>query len=82
MKLSNAIKKLEKAGYTIAKTSISNKYTATKKDQRDYIQFCTQDDELIIIDLRRKGLDDDWTTDYHAGTYCQNLSQALRLITK
>lgn len=80
MKLSNAIKKLERNGFKVEKSeTMPNKYYATKEGLRDYITLHVQDDRLIIVDSRRKGQEDDPMTDYHAGTFCDNLSQAIRM---
>lgn len=77
----NAIKKLEKAGYTVKLVSgnKNRQYTATKDNHRRFINFYDQEGHVIIIDLRTKGHEDDSMTDYHAGTFCDNISQALRL---
>ena len=76
----NAIKKLQKAGFRVkASENMSNRYVAEKEGCRRFIEFLAQNGELIIIDLRRRGQEDDSMTDYHAGTFCDNLSQALRI---
>lgn len=80
MTVKNAIQKLKNKGYAVTETQ-KNTYYAEKENKRDYIKFLSQDGHLIIIDLRRKGQEDDPMTDYHAGTFCDNLSQALRLAT-
>ncbi len=80
MKTENAIKKLKKEGFEVKQSEhASNRYIAEKEGHRSFIEFITQNGSLIIIDLRRKGQDDDPCTDYHAGTFCDNLSQALRI---
>ena len=80
MKTENAIKKLQKAGFRVkVSENVSNRYIAEKEGCRDFIEFLSQDDKLIIIDLRHRGQEDDPMTDYHAGTFCDNLSQALRI---
>ena len=81
MKTQNAIAKLQKEGFSVQLLGelgkFNNRYKATKEGHQHYIEFLTQDDELIVIDLRRKGEEDDPMTDYHAGTFCKNLKQAL-----
>ncbi len=82
MKIVNAIKKLKKNGYKV--TSDKSRYTATKEGERHYIELMSQisyegEEEVIIIDVRREGQADDSMTDYHAGTFCDNLSQALAI---
>ena len=80
MKIENAIKKLKKEGFKVKQSErADNRYIAEKEGHRNFIEFITQDGSLIIIDLRRKGQEDDSLTDYHAGTFCDNLSQALRI---
>ena len=75
----NAIKKLKKEGYNIEELS-PMVYVADKPNQRDYIKLMIQNGRVIIIDLKIKGQEDELITDYHAGMFCRNLSQALRMI--
>jgi hypothetical protein len=80
MTIPNAIKKLEKNGFKVEESKhIKGRYIATLENNRHHIEFIDQDGEVIVIDLRTKGHDDDVMTDYHAGIFCDNISQAIRL---
>lgn len=76
MKTVNAIKKLEKAGAEI-KVRDNKFYTAFIGN--DAIDFIDQDGSAICIRIRSKNDHDDSMTDYSAGVYCDNLTQALRM---
>ena len=78
MKIQNAIKKLEKAGFKIKKPeNISNRYNAYH--QNEVIEFHDQDGLVICIKSRRISDVDDPQTDYSAGIFCDNISQAIRM---
>ena len=78
-----AIKKLQREGYNV--TQDKGRITAKKENQRHYIELLVNGkdvgdkSDIAIIDLRREGQDDDIMTDYHAGTFCDNLAQALSI---
>lgn len=89
MQTLNAIKKLEKAGFRIelAKgcglVDFNKRYIAIHPELAHYIEIMTQDDVdgngiVAVIDLRRPGQEDNPYTDYHAGTFCRNIAQAIR----
>lgn len=84
MTITNAIKKLEKSGFKVT-NSITNPgiYTAEKDGLKRFINFYSNGgtDDICIIDLRTKGREDDLQSDYHAGTFCDNISQAIRYAT-
>lgn len=78
MKVTNAIKKLEKAGFAVIKDSA--RYSARRKN--DIIEFMQNgggSDQAICIRIMSANDHDDMMTDYSAGTWCDNLSQAIRL---
>jgi hypothetical protein len=75
MQAANAVKKLTKAGFTIAKNG--NRYNATANGQ--VIRFIEQSDRIICINVRSANDHDDAMTDYSAGVYCDNITQAIRL---
>lgn len=76
MKTKNAIKKLEKNGFKV--TEDKGKFCATLENNRHSIEFYDQDGRVIVIDVRTEGHDDDIMTDYHAGIFARNISQAIR----
>ena len=81
MTKANAIKKLEKNGFKVeADKYTSNKFHATKEGFRRFLSFYIQDDSVIIVDLRTPGYEDDSMTDYHAGTFLDNISQGIRAV--
>ena len=78
MKVTNAIKKLEKAGFEVIKDAA--RYSARRKnDIIEFIQNGGGSDQAICIRIMSANDHDDMMTDYSAGTYCDNLSQAIRL---
>lgn len=81
MQTINALRKLEREGWSV-KERDGGKYHRTfiaeKPGFENFIELMTQGDNISIIDLRRYGMEDDVMTDYHAGTFCRNLAQAIR----
>lgn len=75
MQATNAVKKLNKSGFTV--TQSGNRYSA--QAGRNVIEFHQQDGEIICIRVRSANDHDDVMSDYSAGTWCDNLSQAIRL---
>ena len=78
MKITNAIKKLEKAGFKINKSG--GLYSA--KRGSDIINFRKNggdSDQVICIRVRSECDQDDQMTDYFAGVFCNNITQAIRL---
>lgn len=82
MTIQNAIKKLEKHGF---KTTIGNtgNVFAVNPHYKRWIEVMRNgnSDDIAVIDLRTPGQDDDIMTDYHAGTFCDNITQAIRYAT-
>ena len=78
MKITNAIKKLEKAGFEVINEG--SRYSARREnDIVEFIQNGGGSDQAICIRIMSADDQDDMMTDYSAGTYCDNLSQAIRL---
>ena len=77
MKLENAIKKLENAGYKVSQVSTSNTYNATMG--RKVIEFLISGGKVYGCTVRDKKDQHDVQHDYHAGVYCANISQAMRM---
>jgi hypothetical protein len=75
MQTSNAIKKLNKAGFQITQTG--KRYSA--KANSHVIDFIEQNDSIICIKVRSMNDHDDAVTDYSAGVWCNNLTQAISL---
>lgn len=84
MQVQNAIKKLERAGFTVTPDKYTASFTATKQGFRRYIRIYRNGGEysesVSIVELRTKGHEDDIQRDYNAGTFCDNVSQAIRLV--
>lgn len=70
----NAIKKLQKAGGKVTKTSW-NTYTA----QMRYARIEVIDHDAINFYVIRNGQQDNLVEDYFAGSFRKNVSQALEL---
>jgi hypothetical protein len=75
MQVTNALKKLTKAGFTV--TQNGNRYSA--QAGRDVISFREQAGKTICIRVRTENDLDDVMRDYSAGTWCDNLSQAIQI---
>ena len=80
MQVQNAIKKLEKAGFTVTKERIS--FRAYKGGQSE-IRFmpCTSGDMqsgITCIEVRGINAKDDSMTDYFAGTWMDSITQAIK----
>ncbi len=76
MKVSNAIKKLSKYG----NVTQDGQFFRIIQDTRE-IQFARNgsSEDIICIRVRSIHDKDDFMTDYHAGTFCDNITQAIRL---
>jgi hypothetical protein len=75
MQLSNAIKKLDKANFEI--TQNGKRYSA--KANRHIIDFIEQDGSVLCVKVRSENDMDDSLSDYSAGVWCDNLTQAIKL---
>jgi hypothetical protein len=77
MKLTSAIKKLEKAGFKVQ----NNGCQYWVENETNELSFCKNggdSDQAICFNVRRKTDVSDMMTDYHAGAFYPNLSQAMR----
>lgn len=75
MQTANAIKKLEKAGFQVTANGI--RYTA--KNTNHAISFYNQSGSINCISVKRINDNSDYMSDYHAGVFCDNLSQAIKI---
>lgn len=75
MNATNATKKLVKAGFEVTQTG--NRYMAQKAS--NIISFFVQSDSVICIKIRSQNDCDDSRSDYSAGVFCDNLTQAIKL---
>ena len=75
MNATNATKKLVKAGFEV--TQNGNRYMAQKASS--IISFFVQSDSVICINIRNQNDCDDVCSDYTAGVFCDNLTQAIKL---
>jgi hypothetical protein len=84
MKYSNAIKKLKKNGFTVKEDGEGQVWATIGNREVDF--FCngkfSQDGEICCIRTRALSDKDDVMTDYSAGVFCDNLSQAIRLASR
>jgi len=79
MTIQNAIKKLNKNGFAVE--SVGNMFSAAIENGKDVIEFFSNGGEanVICICVRRKNDVSDAMSDYHAGSFVSNISQAIRL---
>lgn len=78
MKVTNAIKKLEKAGFKV--TNDDGNFSAKKGNE--FIEFFQNgggSEEVVCIRVRSANDHDDCMRDYCAGVFCNNITQAIRL---
>jgi hypothetical protein len=75
----NALKKLKKAGATVERLSPA-RYLATLPTAT--VAICDQEGTAISIYVKRRGAQDDLTTDYFAGTFCHSTAQALKIAAR
>ena len=80
MKISNAIKKLEKAGFSASSANTGNRFSFTSQTGRDVVSFATNygSDHIIFVKIRGVNDRDDWQQDYSAGVYVDTISMAIR----
>jgi len=80
MKLTNAIKKLKKSGFMIEEKGV---FVFSQKNDQEISFFKNgrdEDPQITCIRVKRINDVDDSMTDYCAGVFCNNLSQAIRLV--
>jgi hypothetical protein len=75
MQTVNAIKKLTKAGFQVTQTG--NRYAA--KANSNIVSFVDQQGSVICINVRGQNDHDDSMSDYSAGVWCDNITQAITL---
>ena len=81
MNITNARSKLAKAGFAIVsedKGQLNSRLVARKTGLRDDILIVAQSGEVIIIRTKPRNEDDDMQSDYSAGSYWDNLTQAIK----
>ena len=80
MKITNAIKKLEKSGYIVKANESFGHFTARRESSIKVIEFCRngRSEELTCIRVRRTNDLDDSMTDYCAGYFCDTITQAIK----
>jgi hypothetical protein len=79
MTIVNAIKKLEKSGWMIAR--VNSQYVASKVGNGHVISFLSsgpESQEVACLRVRRTNDFDEIQSDYHAGVYVDSMVQALR----
>lgn len=81
MKYENAIKKLTKAGFTTVKSTSSDRlFVSRKAGLKSRIEFRTGGDGRVSsIRSIYAGDNDDIHTDYCAGVFCDNITQAIAI---
>jgi hypothetical protein len=79
MTTTNAAKKLTKAGFTVSE--IKGSFQASHPATAYIIEYIRNggSDNIICINVRRANDKDDSMTDYFAGTWVDNITQAIRL---
>jgi hypothetical protein len=79
MTAQNAAKKLTKAGFTI--TEDNGSFQASKAECKYVIEYhrngCSED--IVCINVRRPNDKHDSMSDYFAGVWADNITQAIRL---
>ena len=78
MKIENAIKKLSKLG-NVEKNKNGQHWI---KFNNHVISFWVQDGNVHCINCRHENDINDTQSDYFAGIYCDNISEAIRLANR
>ncbi len=80
MKICNAIKKLEKAGFTASAANTENRFSFTSPTGLHVVSFAAnhRSDSILCVKVRGAHDHDDWQQDYSAGVYVDTLSMAIR----
>jgi hypothetical protein len=80
MTIANATKKLIKAGFIVL--NVSGSFTAAHKDSARVIEFHRNggSDNVTCIRSRRISDKDDAMSDYFAGSWHDNITQAMRTV--
>ncbi len=77
MQLTSAIKKLNKSGFEVFNNG--NRYKAKKDGLKYVVEFISQETSVLCIRVRQENDYDNGMADYSAGTWCDNLTQAILL---
>ena len=79
MTLVNAIKKIEKAGFKVEQ--VNSVYRASKSTTNYVIEFFKNgcSGNITCINVRRLNDEHDSMTDYYAGVWANNITQAIKL---
>lgn len=80
MTVKNALTKLEKNGFSVHEDR--NCFSASKLNSRYLIEFIKNggsSQSITCITVRREDDHSDMMTDYFAGTWCKNLTYAIKL---
>lgn len=82
MKIQNAISKLTKSGFNI--TTSGQFFTANKQGLKYVIEFWRNgsSEDITCISYRHEDDKSDSMTDYCANFFCDNLTQAIRYVTR
>ena len=79
MKILNAIKKLEKNGFSVE--SNGNQYwVETEKHNLSFLKNGGNSEEITCIQFRRINDHSDSMTDYHAGYFCNTLTEGIKAL--
>lgn len=79
--IAHAVKKLSKYGEVKKSTYGNNTYTVTKDGYEVKVMANGGDYSGEVAVIRVRGINDidDFQTDYHAGVFADNISQAIRI---
>jgi hypothetical protein len=77
MQLTSAIKKLNKSGFEVLNNG--NRYKAKKVGLKYVVEFISQETSVLCIRVLQENDYDNSQSDYSAGTWCDNLTQAILL---
>jgi hypothetical protein len=82
MTIANAIKKLDRNGWTVSHTE--RHYVATKQGVKNVISFLPNGQDLpensaVCLRVRNVSDRDDMQSDYTAGVFVDSMAQAFRL---
>lgn len=77
MKIENALKKLDKAGFIVSQNGMF--FHANKKGSNHEINFISNEGGVQCINVKHCLEKADFLTDYFPGTWCDSITQAIKL---
>lgn len=82
MKITNLIKRLEKAGMKIEQNSNGQYYCQSSTRVCSFYKNGGDSDQAICVNIRRINDHHDYMSDYHAGFFVDTIKDAIKYLTQ